>query len=992
MPLLAQLVVEYVADLTDLETGSQRAIAIVNGFEGSASAPLALSSSLTQAGQSATSLSESAAMAGSAAVTMAGEVEQSSNALNNETSSAERAASELEQMSQAANNAGNQEESLASKSEQSSMSLLDMGSKLGMAVMGFQSLAQMATQTATSLLEPAASAEQLQGSLEIFTGSAAAAKKEMQDLSDFSSHTPFETTAIDRAALKLQSVGISAKDIIPDLTALGDGLDAVGRTSEADLNMVADTFMKIKTEGHLTTEAMNSFSAQGIDAWSVLEKQTGQTHAALQKMISAGLYPANQAMKDLTTGMEANPLYKGQMANDANVLVGAVSTLKSDWDQLLVSFGSPIIKMLEVSIGGINTALTSPAFKDFAAMIGTNIANALTTVISIISKFGAEAGKVLNILNDESLYILIDSIQNLGSSIGNALAPALKVVGDLFSQMFSDGSIESGALSLEGSFYDIADAIQKVSNLIQGLTNFFESNSIQAQIVKDLMIGIGVAIAAIQLGALIEALPIIIAGIGVWGAEMLVVAIETVIAMAPIVLIGLAIAVVVAIIILAIQHWGEIAAWLQGAWSNTVSFFAGIWASIVGFFGGIGQWFQDKFKQAADGVKTGFQGAKDFFTGVGNWFKDQGTQTAADTKTGLTAVSDNYMAMAHSAADSMIWLYNHNYYVKAAVDGIVKWVQDAGAWLQNTWKLIVAWITTEWQALTVAATLYWGMVTSYITARVNEAHAFLVSVWTAITGWLSAQWTMIAAAATLVWGAVTTYITDRTNEAHAFLVSIWTAITGWIGAQWNLLANMANAAWAAVSAVFASIWTTHISGPLGSLYNQIVGWFTNLGNQAHTSGTNFINMLVSGIQSGAGAVWNAVVGIANTIWTALGFHSPAKAGPGADADVWMPNLMNMLVGGINAGVPDIQTAVNNAAGALAGLNTSASVNVGTGNSISPVSTASTQIQALTKSANSSGSSGDSGLAQLNIYWDTTQVTNMVMDKAQKQIDLRVRSK
>jgi hypothetical protein len=77
---------------------------------------------------------------------------------------------------------------------------------------------------------------------------------------------------------------------------------------------------------------------------------------------------------------------------------------------------------------------------------------------------------------------------------------------------------------------------------------------------------------------------------------------------------------------------------------------------------------------------------------------------------------------------------------------------------------------------------------------------------------------------------------------------------------------------------------------------------------AQRSGQNFINMLVSGIQSGAGAIWNAVVGIANTIWKALGFHSPAKEGPASDADRWMPNLVNMLSAGLMAGVPKMQSA------------------------------------------------------------------------------------
>src|SRR5260221_11834631 len=83
------------------------------------------------------------------------------------------------------------------------------------------------------------------------------------------------------------------------------------------------------------------------------------------------------------------------------------------------------------------------------------------------------------------------------------------------------------------------------------------------------------------------------------------------------------------------------------------------------------------------------------------------------------------------------------------------------------------------------------------------------------------------------------------------------------------------------------------------------------------SGKNFISKLVQGITSGAGAIWNAVTGIAHNIWSALGFHSPTEAGPGKTAHLWMPALINMLAYGLNAGVPTIRAAALNVAAPLA---------------------------------------------------------------------------
>jgi len=508
---------------------------------------------------------------------------------------------------------------------------------------------------------------------------------------------------------------------------------------------------------------------------------------------------------------------------------------------------------------------------------------------------------------------LLTGISGIVLALQNFLPPLIDIAAHLLSWYTSSGLATTGTGLL-------VDGITALSTILSGLINglgqvlsLFTQNTAGGQILRDILIGVGVAIAAIQLGALLATLPAIITGFTLWASEAIITAVATTIAMAPIVLIGLAIAAVIAIVILSIQNWGAISKWLQGAWSNTVSFFAGIWASITGFFGGIGQWFQDRFTEASNGVKTGFQGVKDWFGGVGQWFNDQGKIQADNTKTGLKSISDNYMAMAHSAADSMIWLYNHNYYVKAAVDGIVKWVQDAVAWLQTTWTGLTTFISSQWQALTIAATLYWGIVTSFISQQVQTVQTFITSIWTALTGWIGQQWAIISTTATLYWSAISLVVQAKLQEMQAFVTSILTAVSGWIGAQWNTLAGMATSAWQAVSAVFSGIWTTYISGPLGSLWNQITGWFTNLGTQAYQSGTNFISMLVSGIQSGAGSVWNAVVGIANQIWAALGFHSPAKAGPGADADKWMPNLVNMLSSSLIAQQPKMSLAVQTVA-------------------------------------------------------------------------------
>lgn len=337
---------------------------------------------------------------------------------------------------------------------------MSLFNEIGIGIFNIQNMINTATQLTSALLGPAASAEEVTSSLEIFTGSAAKARQELADLASFASHTPFETSAIDEAALKMQSVGISAHDVIPYIQSLGDALDATGRISSADLDQIVTAFDKIKTQGHLTTEVMNSFALAGIDAWSVLEKQTGKTHDQLADLISKGLYPADQAMRDLTEGIEKSPIYKGQMANDANLITGAISTLKSNWDQILAAFGSPIIKALEPLINNLSADLSSPGFKQFAGSVGQGI----VTVFQDIGNAVSQTSKFLASLDFKDLT---HSFAQLGDAVGQVSRPLLQLGSNKEVTTFFSGLKADLAGGLNAA---IKDTSRFVSDLASDLT------------------------------------------------------------------------------------------------------------------------------------------------------------------------------------------------------------------------------------------------------------------------------------------------------------------------------------------------------------------------------------------------------------------------------------------------------------------------------------------------------------------------------------------
>lgn len=343
--------------------------------------------------------------------------------------------------------------------------LLDFGSQLGLTIFSVQSLFQAATSLASGLLGPAAAAEQMSTAFTTLLGSGQAATQMMQQLDQFAAKTPFATMDIDKAASQLIGFGANAKDVIPDLTAIGDALSAVGRGSAANLDSVVNIFGKVQTQGHLSAETMQELADNGINAWAILEQQTGKTKDQLQTMISAGLFPAKDAIADLTKGIEANPLYAGGMAKQSGTLTGLLSTLKSNWDQLMASFGTPIIKELEGGLGDIGNLLSSPGFKQFAGSVGQGVATAFSDI-------GGAAHYVQEVLGSLNLTGFSQAWKDLQTAVA-PLGNVFDHLGSLFSTVGTDADPLADIINkIAGAGLDTAtNLIQGLATSLQGLSN-----------------------------------------------------------------------------------------------------------------------------------------------------------------------------------------------------------------------------------------------------------------------------------------------------------------------------------------------------------------------------------------------------------------------------------------------------------------------------------------------------------------------------------------
>jgi len=184
-------------------------------------------------------------------------------------------------------------------------------------------------------------------------------------------------------------------------------------------------------------------------------------------------------------------------------------------------------------------------------------------------------------------------------------------------------------------------------------------------------------------------------------------------------------------------------------------------------------------------------------------------------------VGNTFNAIGTFIHDKILWIYNHNVYVKAFVDLIV-----------------------------------------------NEFHLLQNIVGT-------------------VFATIAALIGQKLAQAQAFVATFVNVL----GGQFSQLGSSIQSKVSAIGSWIAS---------------TIGGW----ANAAYQWGANLIGSFINGIWSMIGGVISAAQNVMGQVANILGFHSPAKEGPGKDADTWAPNLMKMYTQGLVAALPNMQAALN----------------------------------------------------------------------------------
>lgn len=473
------------------------------------------------------------------------------------------------------------------------------------------------------------------------------------------------------------------------------------------------------------------------------------------------------------------------------------------------------------AIGGllaaISEALTQPAFKD--GLIGF-----FTGIKAGMDALGPAMGP------------LFEFVGQLGTTIGVLAAnigPLLAVIKTTFAPLL-DSILEAVTPLIPLLAGALTGAIAGLGPVIQGLSGFIRENEgfIQGLILA--ILGIALAVKAVQFGSMIA---------------------------------GLASAVV---------RWGLLTKAMIANKAQTVAIMAlyakdmavALAKTVVGLVTATGAWIANTAAQIASKVAL-VAGA--IASGVAT-----AAQYALNLAMSLNPIGIIIAAIAALVA-GLIWFFTQTELGQEIWANFTRFLGEA-------WTNIVTVATTVFSALGTFFSDLWTGIVTFITTRVQAIMTVITTVVSVIVALWNAYWAMVGAVITTVWNTIVAFVTGTINR----VMSVISAVMSTIASVWRSI-------WAGIRAVVDTVWNgimATINGIVGAIKNAvsgvmntvstvkntIVGFFSGAGQWLIDAGKSMIGGLINGIKKMIGAARNAAAGVMDAI---SGFFpkSPAKEGP-----------------------------------------------------------------------------------------------------------------
>lgn len=253
------------------------------------------------------------------------------------------------------------------------------------------------------------------------------------------------------------------------------------------------------------------------------------------------------------------------------------------------------------------------------------------------------------------------------------------------------------------------------------------------------------------------------------------------------------------------------------------------------------------------------------------------------------------------------------------------WWEENGAAVMESfsriWEGIKTLCETLWNALSSAAQTIFGALQRFWDTWGDTIISVFSTIWNTLIALIHPFLDAIAAVIDFLANVFTGNWQGAWTAIKDFAASIWQMITTIITGALDIIASIWSTAVGILSGIFQNIWNaivekvTGIKDAIVNGFTAAIDWIKSLPAQALQWGADIIQGIVDGITGAIGKVGEAVSGVANKIKSFLGFSVP-EDGPLSDFDTYMPDMIELMTKGINAGKDKIRGALESLTGEM----------------------------------------------------------------------------
>lgn len=253
------------------------------------------------------------------------------------------------------------------------------------------------------------------------------------------------------------------------------------------------------------------------------------------------------------------------------------------------------------------------------------------------------------------------------------------------------------------------------------------------------------------------------------------------------------------------------------------------------------------------------------------------------------------------------------------------WWEENGAAVMESfsriWEGIKTLCETLWNALSSAAQTIFGALQRFWDTWGDTIISVFITIWNTLIALIQPFLDAIAAVIDFLANVFTGNWQGAWTAIKDFAASIWQMITTIITGALDIIASIWSTAVGILSGIFQNIWNaivekvTGIKDAIVNGFTAAIDWIKSLPAQALQWGADIVQGIVDGITGAIGKVGDAVKGVADKIKSFLGFSVP-EDGPLSDFDTYMPDMIDLLAKGINAGKDKIRGALESLTGEM----------------------------------------------------------------------------